>query len=227
MTLDKEADLSGPGIGSYDELAGVLPDDYHSILNPRETQEALFAAKSFIEDGLCRELNLMMVQVPLIVDAESGVNDMLDRDGSRTPVEFHIANDHGKNPIDAQVVQAATKWKRVALAQFGLGVGEGICTDMKAVRKDYFLDHDHSAYVDQWDWERVLTEEDRNLDVLTEVVKKIWTVIKGAENHVQELFPQLETERYPDLPDELTFLHAEDILERFPDLPRKQRESTA
>jgi aspartate--ammonia ligase len=225
MISDKKADLSGPGIGSYEELAGVLPDDYESLLSPRETQEALFAAKEYIESGLCRELNLMMVTVPLIVDSRSGVNDMLDRDGSRTPIEFHISNDHGKNPIDAQIVQAATKWKRVALAQFGFDVGEGLCTDMRAVRKDYFLDHDHSAYVDQWDWEQVVTEEHRNLDYLTAVVKKIWGVLKGAERHVHELFPQLDSDRYPDLPEELTFLHAEEILERYPDLPRKARET--
>jgi aspartate--ammonia ligase len=165
-----------------------------------------------------------MVQVPLIVDRESGVNDMLDRDGSRTPIAFHIAND-GKHPIDAQVVQAATKWKRPALRQFGLGPGEGICTDMRAVRKDYFLDHDHSAYVDQWDWERVITAADRNLDYLTTTVKSIWKVLKEAETFLQESFPRLKTDRYPELPDELTFLHAEEILERFPDLPRKQRET--
>jgi len=222
---EKRADLAGPGIGDYAELARVLPDDYQSLLNPQETQEALFAAKRFIEEGLCRELDLMMVQVPLIVDRESGVNDMLDRDGSRTPVEFHISNDHDKNPIDAQVVQAATKWKRVALAQFGMEPGKGLCTDMKAVRKDYFLDHDHSAYVDQWDWEKVITAQDRNLAVLTDVVKKIWKVLKGAENHVQELFPQLKTDKYPDMPDELVFLHAEEILEMYPDLPRKARET--
>jgi aspartate--ammonia ligase len=187
--------------------------------------EALFAAKDYIEENLCKELNLIMVQVPLIVDVESGVNDMLDRDGSRTPIEFHISNDHDKNPIDAQVVQAATKWKRAALKQFGMGVGEGICTDMKAVRKDYFLDHDHSAYVDQWDWELVITEDQRNLDYLKEVVRKIWKVLKGAEVRVQSLFPQLKTDKYPSLPEELTFLHAEEILEKYPDLPRKQRET--
>ena len=87
----------------------------------------------------------MMVTVPLIVDVESGVNDMLDRDGSRTPIQFHISNDRDEHPIDAQVVQAATKWKRVALQEFGMQPGEGLCTDMRAVRKDYFLDHDHSA----------------------------------------------------------------------------------
>lgn len=167
----------------------------------------------------------MMVQVPLIVDVKSGVNDMLDRDGSRTPIQFHISNDYDKNPVDAQVVQAATKWKRVALKQFGMKMGEGLCTDMKAVRKDYFLDHDHSSYVDQWDWEQVITEKHRNLDYLKEVVRKIWKVLKGAEIFVQKMYPQLKTDKYPDLPDELTFLHAEEILEKFPDLPRKQRET--
>ncbi|MCJ7508030.1 MAG: aspartate--ammonia ligase, partial [candidate division Zixibacteria bacterium] len=224
-TADKKADLAGPGIGNYEDLEKILPNDYRSILTPKETMKALFAAKSYIEENLCKELNLMMVQVPLIVDVESGVNDMLDRDGSRTPIQFHISNDYNKHPIDAQVVQAATKWKRVALKQFDMKVGEGLCTDMKAVRKDYFLDHDHSAYVDQWDWERVMTPEQRNLNYLKETVRKIWKVLKGAETHVQKLFPQLKTNKYPDLPEELTYLHAEDILDMFPDLPRKQRET--
>ncbi len=225
MKSDKEADLAGPGIGSYDELEGVLPRSYVPLLNPRETQQAIFAVKDYIEEHLCQELNLMMVTVPLIVDVESGVNDLLDRDGSRTPIQFHISNDNDKNPVDAQIVQAATKWKRVALKQFGMGVGEGLCTDMRAVRKDYFLDHDHSAYVDQWDWELAIAQEHRHLGFLREVVTKIWKVLRGAETHVHKLFPQLRVEEYPNLPEELTFLHAEDILDRFPDLPRKARET--
>ncbi len=224
MTNDKKADLAGPGIGSYDELEKDLPNDYEPLLDRKQTMRALFGVKNYIEENLCKELNLMMVQVPLIVDVESGVNDMLDRDGSRTPVEFYISNDHGKNPITAQVVQAATKWKRVALKQFDMKPGEGLCTDMKAVRKDYFLDHDHSSYVDQWDWELAITEKQRNLDFLTDVVKKIWKVLYGASQYVQEEFPALKG-KYPDIPEELTFLHAEEILERYPDLPRKQRET--
>ena len=222
---DKKADLAGPGIGSYEELEKILPTDYRSLLTPRETQTAIFAVKNHIEETLCKELNLMMVQVPLIVGVESGVNDLLDRDGSRAPIQFHVSNDHDRHPIDAQIVQAATKWKRVALKEFGLGVGEGICTDMRAVRKDYFLDHDHSIYVDQWDWERAISPDLRNLDFLKDVVRKIWKVLRGAEAHVQNLFPQLRSEKYPDLPEEVTFLHAEDILARFPDMPRKQRET--
>jgi aspartate--ammonia ligase len=165
-----------------------------------------------------------MVSVPLIVTEASGVNDMLDRDGSRTPIEFPCGLGL-EEPIRAQVVQAATKWKRMALAQFECGLGEGICTDMRAVRKDYFLDHDHSAYVDQWDWERVISEEERNLEFLTDIVQRIWKVIKGAETHLLENFPALRDDRFPELPDELTFLHAEEILEMYPDLPRKQRET--
>ena len=225
LSRSKQADLAGPGIGDYEELEKILPRDYASLLNPRETQQAIFAIKGSIEENLCRELNLIMVQVPLIVDVESGVNDMLDRDGSRTPIQFHISNDYERHPIDAQVVQAATKWKRVACRQLGMQVGEGLCTDMRAVRKDYFLDHDHSVYVDQWDWEKVITSDQRNLDYLKDVVRTIWRVLRGAEAHVQELFPSLRTDRYPDLPDEITFLHAEELLERYPDLPRKQRET--
>lgn len=114
----KKADLAGPGIGSYEELEEILPGDYNPLLTPKETQQAIFHIRRYIEDNLCKELGLMMVQVPLIVDSESGVNDMLDRDGSRTPIPFHISNDHNQHPIDAQVVQAATKWKRLALKQF-------------------------------------------------------------------------------------------------------------
>jgi aspartate--ammonia ligase len=222
---DKSADLAGPGIGDYAELEGILPQDYQSLLSPKDTQKAITAVKEYIEANLCKALHLIPVSVPLIVDAESGVNDLLDRDGSRTPIQFRIVNDYGKNPVDAQVVQAATKWKRMALQQFGMGAGEGLLTDMRAVRKDYFLDHDHSAYVDQWDWELAITDGQRNLQVLTEVVEKIWGVLKGAESHVQDLYPQLRAERYPNLPEKLTFLHAEEILEMFPDLPRKQRET--
>ena len=207
-TYDKRADLAGPGIGDYNELERVLPNDYRSLLDRRQTQEAIFQVKRYIEDNLCKALNLMMVEVPLIVDIDSGVNDMLDRDGSRTPIGFHISNDRNVHPIDAQVVQAATKWKRVALKQFDCKPGEGICTDMRAVRKDYFLDHDHSAYVDQWDWERAINASDRNLAFLKDVVRKIWRVLVGAERFAQDLFPALRDPRFPNLPEELTFLHA-------------------
>jgi aspartate--ammonia ligase len=224
MMGDKKADLAGPGIGNYVDLEAELPDDYQALLSPMERMKAVFAVKNDIEANLCRELNLQMVQVPLIVDRDSGMNDYLDRDGSRTPIEFPCGLGLDE-PICAQVVQAATKWKRMALKQFGCHVGEGICTDMRAVRKDYFLDHDHSAYVDQWDWEQVITAEDRHLDFLKDIVRKLWKVIRGAGKMVQEKFPALQSDKYPDFPEELVFFHAEEILELYPDLPRKERET--
>ena len=225
MTNPKVADLAGPGIGNYEDLENILPSDYNSALTRRETQKAIFAVKRFIEDNLCKELNLIMVTVPLIVDVESGVNDMLDRDVSRTPIQFHISNDRDKHPLDAQIVQAATKWKRTALRHFGMRVGEGLCTDMRAVRKDYFLDHDHSVYVDQWDWERVVSPEQRNLEFLKEIVNRIWKVLTEAEQYAIELFPDLRSKKYPNLPAKLTFIHAEELLHMYPNLPRKQRET--
>ena len=224
VLTNKKADLAGPGISTYAEVEKILPRDYRPLQGPKETQVALAAVKRFIEDGLCKELNLFHVEVPLIVSRESGVNDYLDRDGSRTPIEFPCGLGLDKR-IDAQVVQAATKWKRMALKQFLCKPGEGICTDMRAVRKDYFLDHDHSAYVDQWDWERVMTAEQRNLTYLKDTVRKIWKVLKGAENYIRSEFPKLTSTKVPTLPDELTFLHAEEILDMYPDLPRKQRET--
>lgn len=221
---NKEADLAGPGIGTYDEVERVLPADYKSLLEVKDTQKAIYAVKNYIEENLNKELSLIMVQVPLIVEVASGMNDMLDRDGSRTPIDFYCGLGLDKQ-IHASLVQAATKWKRWALKQYNCDVGEGVNTDMRAVRKDYFLDHDHSSYVDQWDWERVINAEDRNLEFLTQIVKKIWKVITGAEKMVMEMFPQLKDDRYPPLPEELKFLHAEEILEMYPDLPRKQRET--
>ncbi len=109
MMTNKKDDLAGPGIGDYKNLEKELPQDYDSLLTPGETQKAIFSVKDYIEQNLCRELNLMMVTVPLSVDNKSGVNDLLDRNGSHTSVQFHITNDYDKNPVDAQVVQAATK----------------------------------------------------------------------------------------------------------------------
>jgi len=221
---NKQADLAGPGISTYEKVDKILPNDYEPLLPPLKRMEALYLIKNYIEENLAKELNLQMVQVPLIVDQDSGVNDYLDRDGSRTPIDFQCGLGLDKK-IQAQVVQAATKWKRMALKQFECGVGEGINTDMRAVRKDYFLDHDHSSYVDQWDWEKVMTPDQRNLEFLKDIVRKIWKVIYEAGQLAKENFPELRTDKFPDFPKELKFLHAEEILEMYPDLPRKQRET--
>ena len=221
---EKRSDLAGPGISTYEEVSRILPDNYKAVLPPLKRMEALYMIKDFIEKGLAEALNLQMVQVPLIVKKDSGVNDYLDRDGSRTPVEFPAGLGLPKR-IEAQVVQAATKWKRMALAQFDCAVGQGINTDMRAIRKDYFLDHDHSSYVDQWDWEKRIIDKDRNLDYLIDTVKKIWKVIHGAGMMVKKEFPELNDPRFPDFPEELKFFHAEEILAMYPDLPRKERET--
>jgi aspartate--ammonia ligase len=221
---DKKSDLAGPGISTYENVSKILPDNYKALLPPLKRMKALYMIKDYIEKGLAEELNLQMVQVPLIVSKSSGVNDYLDRDGSRTPIEFPAGLGLSKR-IEAQVVQAATKWKRMALSQFDCAIDQGINTDMRAVRKDYFLDHDHSSYVDQWDWEKRISEEDRNLDYLKETVRKIWKVIRGAGMMLNEEFPELNDPGYPDFPEELKFLHAEEILNMYPDLPRKERET--
>ena len=221
---DKKSDLAGPGISTYEKVSEILPDNYEAVLSPLKRMEALYMIKEYIEKGLAKELNLQMVQVPLIVSKQSGVNDYLDRDGSRTPIDFSAGLGLSER-IEAQVVQAATKWKRMALAQFGCEPGQGINTDMRAVRKDYFLDHDHSAYVDQWDWEKTIRPEDRNLEYLKDTVRKIWKVIRGAGIMIKEKFPELDDPKYPDFPEELTFFHAEEILAMYPDLPRKERET--
>jgi aspartate--ammonia ligase len=186
--------------------------------------KALCAAKQYIENHLSEELNLTLVQVPLIVDRDSCVNDCLDRDGSRTPIEFPCGLGLDE-PIRAQVVQPATRWKRMALQQFGCHVGEGILSDMRAVRKDCFLDHDHSASVDQWDWERVTTPEQRTLGFLTDVVRRRRRVIRGAGEFIRDDFPELKGDPYPAIPDEFMSLHAEEILEMYPELPCKQSET--
>jgi aspartate--ammonia ligase len=221
---DKVADLAGPGIGTYEEVDAGLPNDYESLLTKKETQIALWEVKKYIEDEMCKLLNLFRIESPLIVERDSGMNDYLDRDGSRTPIDFQCGLGLEKR-MDAQVVQAATKWKRFALKQFECDMGEGILTDMRAVRKDYFLDHDHSSYVDQWDWERVCSAEDRTLDTLKDVVTKLWSIFVGADEFLRERFPALNTDKYPPIPKELVFLHAEEILDMYPDLPRKQRET--
>jgi len=221
---DKKADLAGPGISTYEAVDECLPNDYESLLSRKETQIALWAAKKYIEDNLCKELNLFRIESPLIVEKASGMNDYLDRDGSRTPIDFSCGLGLEKR-IEAQVVQAATKWKRFALKQFECSMQEGILTDMRAVRKDYFLDHDHSSYVDQWDWEKVIGAKDRTLDTLKDTVRRIWKVVVGTDRFLRENFPKLNTNKYPAIPEDLVFLHAEEILDMYPDLPRKQRET--
>ena len=188
---DKQADLAGPGIGNYTELERVLPNDYRSLLDRRDTQKAVFQVKRYIEDNLCQALNLAMVEVPLIVDVESGVNDMLDRDGSRTPVSFHISNDRGVHPIDAQVVQAATKWKRIALKQFALQARRRHLHGYARSAQGLFPRSRPLGLCRPVGLGALITPEQRNVAFLKDVVRKIWKVLVGAEKFAQDLFPAL------------------------------------
>ena len=223
MSYDKKLDLAGPGVSSYEKVAEVLPENYDPILDRKDTQKAIQLIKLKMEEGLCRRLNLFRIECPLILETASGMNDYLDRDGSRTPVDFKAGLGLDKR-MDAQVVQAATKWKRFALKQFLCDMHEGIYTDMRAVRKDYFLDHDHSSYVDQWDWEQVIAPADRTLGYLRETVRALWACFLEADQAARKEFPAL-AEKLAPLPRELVFLHAEEILAKYPTLPRKQRET--
>ena len=220
---DKKADLAGPGISTYEEVEKILPSDYEPLLPPLKRMEALYMVKDYIEKNMAKELNLQLVQVPLIVSKDSGVNDYLDRDGSRTPIEFPCGLGLDKR-IEAQVVQAATKWKRMALKQFDCKVGEGINTDMRAVRKDYFLDHDHSSYVDQWDWERIISVEERNLNFLKDIAKKIYSAIVETDKYICEEYPQLPKTF---IPEEMHYVHTEELEEEYPNLTSKEREDEA
>ena len=224
MAAHKYADPAKPWIGAYEEVERILPTDYRPLLDRRQTQHAIHAVKRYVEDRLCEALNLFRVEAPLIVSRDRGVNDDADLDGSRTPVEFRCGLGLDR-AIPAQVVQSATKWKRMALRQFDCKAGEGICADVRAVRKDDFLDHDHSAYVDQWDWERAITPDQRSVAYLEDTVRRLWEILRGAEGYARREFPALRTREYPDLPDEVAFVHAEDLLEMYPDLPRKERET--
>ena len=226
----KVADLAGPGISTYEEVAKILPDDYESLLTPKETMKALFLVKRYIEDNLCAELGLDMVQVPLIVDADSGVNDYLDRDGSRTPVEFPCGLGLEK-PITAQVVQAATKWKRPGTRPVRVRGGRGDLHRHEArSARTTSSTTITAAYVDQWDWEKtIISPQERSLEFLTgTVVEKIWKVLHGAAlAAARRLYPaaRLPITYPPTSPRSSTFIHAEDILAMYPDLPRKQRET--
>lgn len=220
----KTAGLAGPGTGTYEEVARTLPGDYKAPLSRMDTQRAVTVIKRFIEDHLCKALNLDMVQAPLIVDRESGLNDGLGREGAWGPVAFPCGLGL-QSPVQAEVLQASAKWKRMALSQFQCLPGEGICTDMRAVRKDCFLDHDHSCCVDTWDWELHISAHQRDLDFLKATVRQVWKVICAAGLHAAECFPELQEAGHPPFPDDLTFIHAEDLQEAYPDLAPRDRET--
>jgi len=193
----------------------IFPQNYKPLLGVTETERAIKALKDFFELNLATELNLSRVTAPLFVKSGTGIND--DLNGVERPVAFAVKHMRG---VRAEIVQSLAKWKRLQLAELGIKPGYGIYTDMNAIRPDEVLDNTHSLYVDQWDWERVITPDERNIEFLKKIVRKIYAVIKRTEQFVYERYPMIE----PELPEEITFVHAEELREQYPKLTPQQRE---
>lgn len=184
-------------------------------LDPKETQVAIKELKDFFERELARELNLIRVSAPLFVTPESGLNDNLS--GSEKAVSFKM----GKYDQDIEIVQSLAKWKRYALKKYDFKVGEGIYTDMNAIRPDEILDATHSMYVDQWDWEKVISREDRTEEFLRDTVKRIYEAFKKSEKHINELYPEILSYK---LPEEIKFFTTGELEGLYPDLSPEKRE---
>ena len=193
-----------------------IPKDYKSVLDVHQTEQAIKQIKDFFQLNLASELRLRRVTAPLFVKKGTGIND--DLNGIERPVSFPM-KDLGDD--QAEIVQSLAKWKRMALANLEVKDGFGIYTDMNAIRPDEELTNIHSLYVDQWDWERVVTPDQRNLDYLKYIVKKIYAALVRTEYHISESFLDIE----PELPEQITFIHSEELAARYPDLTPFERET--
>lgn len=193
----------------------VIPKGYKTPLDLEETEKAIKLIKDFFQTGLAKELSLRRVTAPLYVRAGTGINDTLT--GVEKPVSFKIKDD---GYAEAEIVQSLAKWKRMALADYGFGQGQGIYTDMNAIRPDEKLDNLHSIYVDQWDWEKVIAKEQRSLDFLKETVRSIYKVIRETELFICKKYHEIK----PVLPEEISFVHTEELEETYPDKSPKERE---
>ena len=194
-----------------------LPKNYRNLLGSTEqTEKAIKSVKDMFQDNLSAQLALLRVTAPMMVLSGTGIND--DLNGVERPVRFPVRS---LDERPAEVVHSLAKWKRLKLAELRITPGRGIYTDMNALRPDEDLDNLHSIYVDQWDWEKVIRPEDRNLDFLKRTVRRIYEAVKVTENKLYVEFPQL----VPALPDEIFFIHAEELLQRYPGLTPKEREN--
>jgi aspartate--ammonia ligase len=193
----------------------IIPDNYKPILGLKQTETALKLMKEHFEIGLSSELRLRRVTAPLFVLSSTGLNDNLR--GVEEPVEFKIKDMRNQ---EAEVVQSLAKWKRMMLRDYDIELGSGIYTDMNALRPDEELDNLHSIYVDQWDWERVISREERTLETLKRAARQVYATIRRTEYYLFTLYPLIR----PLLPEELTFIHAEELYEMYPDLSPRERE---
>ena len=193
----------------------VIPANYRSELNLYETQEAIKTIKDFFQQALSEQLTLLRVTAPLFVTPQSGLNDNLN--GVERPVEFDIKEQDGKT---AEIVQSLAKWKRYALKKYGFHPGEGLYTDMNAIRRDEVADNIHSIFVDQWDWEKIILKEQRNIDTLKEVVRKVYKAIKKTEKYMSIRYDYIEEI----LPKDIFFITSEELAEMYPGYTPKERE---
>ena len=193
----------------------IKPASYKPLLNLQQTEVGIAKIKDFFQANLSAELRLRRVTAPLFVLRGTGLND--DLNGVERAVNFPIKD---MQDVRAEVVHSLAKWKRVTLADYDIENGYGIYTDMNAIRADEELGNIHSLYVDQWDWERIMTAEERNIDFLKLIVKRIYATLLRTEYLVSESFPQIR----PILPDEIQFIHAEELRQLYPDLSPKERE---
>ena len=193
----------------------IIPKDYKAQLPLQQTEIAIKKIKDFFLSSISTELRLRRVTAPLFVLKGLGMND--DLSGTERPVTFPIKD---MGDAEAEVVHSLAKWKRVTLAEYEVKSGYGIITDMNAIRADEELDNLHSLYVDQWDWERVMPHQSRTVEYLKQIVERIYNTIQRTEFYICETYPQLE----PFLPERLTFIHAEELLQRYPHLTPKERE---
>lgn len=199
-------------------MALIIPKSYKRKLLPETTEVAIKMIKDEFQRRLAEDLNLRRVTAPLFVLSGTGIND--DLNGIENPVSFNVRAVDGKK---AEVVHSLAKWKRVKLGAYDIAPGYGLYTDMNAIRADEDLDNLHSLYVDQWDWEKTIRREDRNLDFLKATVDKIYQAVKETEQTVYKHFPHIT----PRLPEKITFIHSEELLKKYPDLSPAERESAA
>lgn len=193
----------------------TIPKNYQSDLNLYETQVAIKTVKDFFQSTLAERLNLLRVSAPLFVNPDSGLNDNLN--GVERPVTFDIKEQNG---LEAEIVHSLAKWKRYALKKYGFSIGEGLYTDMSAIRRDEETDNIHSIYVDQWDWEKIITRETRNLDTLQETVKSVYKALRKTEKYMAIKYDYIEEI----LPHDIFFITTRELEEMFPDNTPKERE---
>ena len=196
----------------------IIPQGYQSALDIRETEVAIKKVKDFFEKALAANLNLTRVSAPLFVDPDSGLNDNLN--GVERPVSFDILEQNGRA---AEIVHSLAKWKRHALGRYGFAHGEGLYTDMNAIRRDEETDNVHSLFVDQWDWERIIDKEERNVDTLKAIVNKVYQALMETEDYMAMQYDYIKKS----LPEQITFVTTQELEDRYPDKTPKEREYEA